>query len=309
MKKFSAQFAFILSLILHVQSMAWATGSQTLEGKALVAKIVGHYNSLNQEGKIAEMSKMMDSRPESDRDFLKKSLGDWKKVSFPELKQSENSIVFIWDKQDVVLTPVKGYLFTVNGHEVDFALGKFSELEQHSEFIFVDKTVSIFDLLIPSAHAKTSTAVKILLGVLGIVAVLVGFIVAASATAFVALTFLGSLTSIFSFASLAAGSSIEVNCRKGREKLDELKSNSSTAEIFKVKQAIMRGKSELLAQPECVNGTEKVDCKNVLRCLSSLEEELNLYLNAVNTDARDKIKEMKSPASTPNTKKATAKEF
>lgn len=296
MQKFFSYLAFILSVVIQVQSMAWATGSQTLEGKALVAKFVEFYNGLSDKGKVEAFTKMLAKRPEEDRAFIKRSLGDFSKIKFPELVQKAGSIVFTWQKHEVVITPVKGSLFNVNGVQVDAAPGKFSELEKHVDAIFPKKTVKLIDFLMAPAYAGSFWGGMVIAGIFGMILGL------CMAPELFVLSAIGTVVAGFlAHDYKKQADAFEKLCSDLRQKLSNLPADASPDKILKAKQEISRTKIDLITDPRCSGGEYYAVCDRVRECLSSLLSELELYPNAVNEDARESRKEIEkaSPKGTP----------
>lgn len=289
MQKCYSFFAVFLSLLLHVQNMAWAAGSETAQSKMKVEEFVRYFNNMSSNSRAEIIKEMIAARPKADQDFINQSLGDLSKVTFPTLKVVKDSIAFTWQKTDVLLAPVKDAVVKVNGEAIDFAPGKFSEAAEKMDKIFSHKTVSVMNFIISPAYANTAGVVAI--G--GIIAIIIGFL-----AAFSGIVIAGAAVAVFGGFGAAANmfndQAINQICSEARKKMSALSSGASPSEIFEVKQRTMRGKSDIEKHELCLNGdAERLQiCSKVRACLESLEREIDIYLNAVNTDARETVKDL-----------------
>lgn len=136
-------------LIILLQHSAWASGF-TPAPSAAVESMVETYNSLSQEERAQEIITLIESRSATDAAYLKQY--DLKQVRWPDLKYENGELTFNFEKRSVTFTTDENFIL-LKGQRVEFAPGKLEQSAKKLAALLTVQTTSIFDLVIPSAHA------------------------------------------------------------------------------------------------------------------------------------------------------------
>lgn len=294
MKFLSTAMAFIFFL----QTMAWASGQESIESKWLLQHFVKQFNSLSRENKANEILRMLGTRHINDQDFIKVNLGDLHKVNYPHLTYADGEILFTVSDQKVILKQFNEASVNVNGVAINFASGKFPEAGMKLKSIFTDKKVTrtnnILDFFLSEAHADENDwklvggIAAILIGIVAIIAAL-GMTIVSGGTFWL---FFGGILSTFGGIVALTEDDLNHFCNKTRETIANLDTNSTLTQIQELKESISDNENKLKDSSECLKKVTM--CEKVRECLNSLDESINHLVQSVNQTGRDESKKINS---------------